>query len=213
MATKDTEKKPNNTGTELEILQKIEQAWKRNNPSSMKRNNAKSADWFRQYVTKAYNKTGTGTMFRDRSLWKSSMTVGKLYFYEYDAKHKDTLPYWDRYPLVFPFSAYKAKDGAEIVLALNMHYLPPALRLVAFRALLKLKSEARFRKSTRLKLEWDTIKAMSESKYFKHAVHAYRMDHVRSTFVEIPAQAWELAMFLPLQRFQKGGKAAAWSNI
>lgn len=200
----------NKTGTELEILQTIEKAWNNNNPAAQKRNTANSLNWFRNYVTKGYNKVGTGVMYRDRSLWKSKMTIGKLYFYEYDPKHKDTLPVYDRYPLVFPFSAYKAKDGMTIVLGLNMHYLPPALRMVAYKALLKLKTEQRFRKSTKLEMEWAALKSMAESKYFQHAVHAYRMDHVRSTFVEIPASAWELALFLPTARFQKGGKSLAW---
>ena len=47
------------------------------------------------------------------------VTPGEMYMFYYDAKHKDTLPYWDRFPLVFPFS--KVKDG---FLGLNLHYLP-----------------------------------------------------------------------------------------
>jgi hypothetical protein len=200
----------NKTGTDLEVLQKIEQAWKRNNPSAQKRNNEKSLNWFRNYVGKSFNKIGTGVMFRDRSLWGSAPQMGKLQFFEYDALHKEDLPVWDRYPLIFPFAAYTSKEGKAIFLGLNMHYLPPALRMVAFKALLKLRSEKRYRKNTRLEMEWSTLKAMSESKYFAHAVHAYRMDHVKSVFVEIPSVSWELALFLPLARFQKGGKAVAW---
>jgi hypothetical protein len=200
----------NTTGTELEILKRIERAWAKNNPTSQKRNTAKSLDWFRKYVGRSFNKVGTGTMFRDRDMWKTKMTLGKMYFFEYDAKHKDTLPLWDRYPLIFPFSTYKAKDGAIIVIGINLHYLPPALRMVAYRALLKMKTEKRFRKSTRLDMEWSALKEMSESKYFEHSVHAYRMDHVKSVFVEVPASAWELAAFLPTARFQKGTNAQAW---
>ena len=197
----------NGTGTELEILQKIERAWRNNNPATQKRNTADSLDWFRKYVGRSFNKIGTGAMFRDRKTWKQDMTLGKMYFFEYDAKHKDTLPVWDRYPLIFPFSAYKAKDGMTIVIGLNMHYLPPALRMVAFKALLKYKTEKRYRKSTKLNFEWQLIMALAESKYFKHAVHAYRMDHVKSVFVEIPAQGWELALFLPTARWV-GDKSA-----
>jgi hypothetical protein len=36
------------------------------------------------------------------------------------------------------------------------------------------------------------------------------MDQVRSKFVEIPAQSYELALFLPLARWQKGSKSEAW---
>jgi hypothetical protein len=200
MAT-DKQEYANQTGTELQILQRIEKAWKKNNPNSQKRNTANSLNWFRQYVGRAHNKVGTGVMFRDRKLWKEKMTIGKMYFYEYDPKYKDTLPIYDRYPLIFPFDSYKAKDGMTIVLGLNMHYLPPAARMAAFKALLKLRTEKRYRKNTKLQLDWQLLKAMSESEHFKKAVHAYRMDHVRSTFVEVPSQAWELALFLPTARF------------
>lgn len=191
----------NKTGTDLEVLQKIERAWKKNNPNELKRNTAKSLDWFRKYVGRSFNKIKNSAMVRDRDLWKAEMKVGKMYFFEYDAKHKDTLPIWDRYPLVFPFSSYRAKDNTLIVIGLNMHYLKPQLRMVAFTALLKMRNEKRYRKQTRLKIEWDMLKAMGESPLFKHCVHAYRMDHVRSVFVEIPAQSWELALFLPTARW------------
>jgi hypothetical protein len=200
----------NKTGTDLEILQKIEQAWKSNNEADQKRNTTKSLDWFRKYVGRSFNKIGTGTMFRDRSLWSTKLVPGKMFFFEYDPKWKEELPVYDRYPLVFPFSSYVAKDGMQIVLGLNMHYLPPALRMVAFKALLKLRTEKRYRKNTKLELEWSALKTMAESKYFAHAVHAYRMDHVKSVFVEIPAPGWELALFLPTARFMKGGKSLAW---
>lgn len=191
----------NDTGTDLEVLQKIEQAWKRNNPSAQGRNTAASYDWFRKYVGRSYNKLGTGSMFRDRKLWKSKFSLGKMYFFEYDALHKDTLPLWDRYPIVIFFDAYKSKAGNEIVLGLNFHYLPPVLRLAAFRALLRFRTEKRFRKSTKLDFSWSVIKVLAQSKYFEEAIHAYRLDHFKSVLVEIPAQSWELALFLPTQRW------------
>lgn len=210
MAKQQDEAYNNQTGTDLEILQRIEQAWKRNNPSAQKRNTARSLDWFSKYVRRAYNKVGTGVMFRDRSLWKSKFTIGKMYFFEYSAKHAETLEIWDRMPLIFPFGSYVAKDGMTIVTAINLHYLPPALRRVAFSSLLKLRTEKRYRKQTRLELEWAALKAMSNHKLFEHAVHAYRMDHIRSTLVEVPAQSWELALFLPTERWAKGSNKTAW---
>lgn len=201
----------NKTGTDLEILQNLEKSYYESEGDKAKRNIKKSMDWFRKRVTKNYKSVRTARMFRDRDMWKSGMTLGKMYFFEYDAKHKDTLPLWDRYPLVIPFSVYRSKaDNAEIVIGLNFHYLPPALRMVAFRALLKYKTNDRFNKATRLDFSWKVIMAIAQSKYFEHAVHSYRMDHVRSKFVEIPGQSWEMVLFLPLARWQKGSKAQAW---
>lgn len=201
----------NRTGTDLDLLKTLEKAYYESQGASAKRNIKKSMNWFRNRITKNYSNVRTARMFRDRSMWKSGMTLGKMYFYEYDALHKEDLPIWDRYPLIIPFNAYKSKEGKEIVLGINFHYLPPALRMLAFRALLKYKNKDRFIKSTKLDFSWKVIMALAQSKYFEHAVHAYRMDHVRSKFVEIPAQSWEMVLFLPLARFQKGGKTEAWS--
>lgn len=206
---KDAEPK-NTTGTDLEILKNLEKAFYRNNPTSMKRNIASSLEWFKAYVGRSYNKLGTGSMFRDRSLWAKKLTPGKMYFFEYDAKHKATLPIWDRYPMMFPISSYKAKDGMEIVIGLNMHYLSPSMRMIAFKALLKLRTESRYRKGTKLALEWELLKNLGEADMFKHSIHSYRMDHVKSVFVEVPSQSWEMALFLPLARFQKGSNSDAY---
>lgn len=200
----------NNTGTDLKILQRMEDAWKRAHGDSAKRFTNKSLEWFRKYVPKNV-KARNSQLLRDRSLWKSSMTIGKMYFFEYDAKHKATLPVWDRYPLIFPFDAGTTKQGNAYFLGINLHYLPPQLRMVAFRALLKLRNEKRYRKSTKLSaISWKALMALSNSKYFKHSVKMYLRDHVRSTFVEIPAQSWELVLFLPLARWQNASQATAW---
>ena len=200
----------NKTGTELEILKNIEQAFYRNNPNAKKRLTKKSLDWFRKYIPRSYNRVRKPQMVRDRDMWKDKIRPGGMYLFEYDAKHKDKLPIWDAFPLVFPISEYKAKDGMTIIVGLNMHYLSPQMRQIAFLALLKMKTNDRYNKQTRLKLEWDVLKAMSESKFFKHAIHAYRMDHVRSTFIEMPPQSWEMVLFLPLGRWQKGTSKEAY---
>lgn len=211
MAKKIEPKATLGTGTDLEILNQIEQAWVRSNPTTKKRNTEKSLDWFRKNVTKNFAKVRTSQMMRDQKMWKDKPVLGKMIMFEYaEPVHKDTLPIYDQFPMVFPFSFYRSKQGKLIMLGINLHYLKPELRLIAFQALLKLRNEKRFRPSTKLKMEWDVLKAMSESKYFEHAVHAYRMDVVSSVFIEIPAQSWELVLFAPLARWKKGTKEQAW---
>jgi|GEM_PF-970402 len=200
----------NTTGTDLKVLQDLEKSYFESQGPKSRRNIKKSMDWFRKRVTKNFSSVRTARMFRDQELFSDGLTLGRMAFFEYDAKHKDTLPLWDRYPLVIPFNAYRAKDGTEIVLGLNFHYLAPVLRMAAFRALLKFKTNDRFNKKTKLDFSWKVIMALSQHKYFEHAVHAYRMDHVRSKFVDIPAQSYELVLFLPLARWQKGSKSEAW---
>lgn len=204
----DTE---NNTQTELDILKSIEQAYFKNNASSQKRNTQKSLKWFSTYVPRAHNSVRTARMFRDKTLWQDRVIPGNMYFYQYDAKHKDTLPVWDMYPLVFFFDSYTSKEGKQILLGINMHYLKPSYRYAAMMNLLRLRNEKRYRANTKLQISWEVLKGMANSKYFEHAVKAYRVDHIRSKFIKIPATAWELTLFLPLARWQKGSKNKAWN--
>ena len=54
---------------------------------------------------------------------KDKSMIGRMYFYFYDPKTKDMLPYYDRFPLVIPIERYS--DG---FLGLNLHYISPRQR-------------------------------------------------------------------------------------
>jgi hypothetical protein len=46
-----------------------------------------------------------------------------MYCFFYEAKNKDdpdVLPYWDRFPLIFPIDI-----KGDRLLSMNLHYLPP----------------------------------------------------------------------------------------
>lgn len=212
MAKQDEQEIQNTTGTELDILKNIEKSFFDKNPKARKRNTLKSLKWFQQYIPKNYNRVRTARMFRDRDLWRKQMTIGKMYFFDYsDPVHKDSLPIYDAFPLIFPFSSYRSKEGKEIIVGINLHYLPPALRFVVMKGLIKYRNEKRYRNSTKLMIQWDLLKNLAESKYFEHAVHSYRTDHIKSVMIEIPSQSWELALYLPTERFKKGSKQQAWN--
>ena len=206
----------NNTGSELEILQNLEKSFYRANETAKKRNTAKSLAWFRQFVPKNFSRVRTARMFRDRDMWADRIIPGNMYFFNYDAKTKEQLPVWDRYPLIFPWDVWTGGDGKfgepgkQYMIAINCHYLPPRLRFEAMKALLKLRNEKRYRKSTKLKISWDVLQGLSQSNLFEHSVKIYRMDHVKSKFVKIPPRSWEMVVFLPLARWAKGSKREAW---
>jgi hypothetical protein len=50
-------------------------------------------------------------------------SIGKMYTFFYDPKHKETLPYYDLFPLIFVVG-----PAAGGFLGINLHYLPPVLR-------------------------------------------------------------------------------------
>lgn len=137
-------------------------------------------------------KNSTATLTREGQ-------IGQMMLFEYDPKHKDTLPYYDRFPLIFPINI--AKGG---FLGMNMHYLPPRLRAQLMDALYDTANNERYDEKTRLDISYRILSQSSKFRLFKPTVKRYLTKHVRSRFVRINASEWDIALFLPLQSFQKG---------
>lgn len=137
-------------------------------------------------------KNSTATLTREGQ-------IGQMMLFEYDPKHKDTLPYYDRFPLIFPINI--AKGG---FLGMNMHYLPPRLRAQLMDALYDTANNERYDEKTRLEISYRILSQSSKYRLFKPTVKRYLTKHVRSRFVRINASEWDIALFLPLQSFQKG---------
>lgn len=133
--------------------------------------------------------------------------IGRLYMYVYEPKHRQTLPYFDRFPVVFILKPYD--DG---FLGLNMHYLPPRLRLSLFNALMKLASDANLTEKTRLKLSYEVVSGISTYRYAQPCIKRYLTSHIRSRVAEIPADEWDIALFLPTENFAKTSMERVWSD-
>lgn len=132
---------------------------------------------------------------------------GHLYMFVYDPKTKDTLPYYDRFPLVFPFR--KTPDG---FIGLNMHYLPYPLRITLLDNLLTFASNQRFDETTRLKYSWALIDGMSKYAAAKPCVKQYLVGHVRTQFRQVESNNWATAMLLPVERFVGASKQEIWAD-
>ena len=132
---------------------------------------------------------------------------GHLYMFVYDPKTKAELPYYDRFPLVFPFR--KTPDG---FIGLNMHYLPYPLRINLLDNLLTYSSNQRFDETTRLKYSWALIDGMSKYAAAKPCVKQYLVGHVRTQFRQVESSNWATAMLLPVERFVGASKQEIWAD-
>ena len=61
-------------------------------------------EWLRAKVTNL--KPSRQALLADRQRLKNNAIIGRMYFYFYDPKTKDKLPYYDRFPLVLPIEQY-----------------------------------------------------------------------------------------------------------
>jgi hypothetical protein len=170
-----------------------------------------SRAWFRERAysvkyasTKQFQKNATAFQNIERL---SANSIGKLYFFSYDPKHKLTLKYYDIFPLVFPIEFYS--DG---FLGINLHYLPPFMRAKLMDALYQTLNNKKHDNTTKLMISYQILKAAGQFKLFQPCVHRYLFSHVKSAFQYIPPVAWDYTILLPLNRFQKKSAEFVWAT-
>jgi len=166
-----------------------------------------AGDWFREKVKQATSsakmKAVTPTQLLKRQE-EQNIIMGKMFFYKYDPKWAKKLPYWDMYPLVFPYE--KAKGGFY---GLNLHYIPPRDRAILMDQLKQYASNKKFDKTTELSLTYNLLKRYGRA---VPCVKRYLFDHVVSNTVTIDADEWEIAIFLPVERFQKQSSSVVYRD-
>ena len=166
-----------------------------------------AGDWFREKVKQATSSARMQAVTPGQLLRRQpedSIALGKMFFYKYDPKWAKKLPYWDMYPLVFPFE--KAPGGFY---GLNLHYIPPRDRAVLMDNLNQYASNNKYDQTTRLELSYRLLKRYGRA---VPCVKRYLGDRIVSQTVRIDADEWEIAIFLPVERFQKASKGEVWAD-
>jgi hypothetical protein len=151
-------------------------------------------EWLRSKV-KSLNPTPQSLM-RDRERLRDNSFIGRMYFYFYDPKHKDTLPYYDRFPLVIPIERYS--DG---FLGLNLHYIHPKQRIILLDKLSDTATNKRFDDKTKLRISYEYLAAASKAFEATPCIKRYLFSHIDSRFLEISAEEWDIAVMLPVESF------------
>ena len=170
----------------------------------------KSSNWFAEKASEFFNVRSIReeTLMRgDQNRKSNNVMPGDLYLYIYEAKHAKTLPYWDRFPLVFPF-----RTTPNGFYGLNLHYLPYALRAELLEKLLQYTNDSSMSENTRLRVKWQTLAAFSQFSPAKVCVKQYLFSQLRSPFKKIHPSDWITAMFLPMERFQSATAQEVWAD-
>ena len=156
-----------------------------------------SREWFMKKAMNMRSINREALMKEDPIKSRSKQIIGGMYMFTYDPKHKDTLPYYDVFPLVIVIKP--AKGG---FLGLNLHYLPPKLRMQFFANIMDIQG-SNVTDDTKFKLTYRMLQKSSNLRYFKPCVKHYLNSQVTSKFAEVPAPEWEIAIFLPTAQFRK----------
>lgn len=179
------------------------------NQYDLKQASLKSKSWFQQQTLLLTKQkiTPAKIIKSDASKLKTTVVPGSLYMFLYDAKHKETLEYWDRFPLVFPYE--QTPDG---FMGLNMHYLPYQPRIILLQRLMNFATNKQMNETTRIKYSWGLIKGVSKFKWAEPCLKHYLKEHLRSSLRKVEPIDWATAMLLPVEQFVGTTKQNVWRN-
>lgn len=161
-----------------------------------KKNSIEARHWLRDKAlsVKRVDQTVFVKSMSDKIVNK--VTVGKMVMFSYDAKTKEQLPFFDRFPLIFPIEKYN--DG---FLGLNFHYLPPKLRGVLMDWLFPLISNKKMTDTSKLRISYSILGGLSKHPLIAPCIKRYLYTHVRSRFISVDPSEWQIAIHLPLEKF------------
>lgn len=179
-----------------------------------KQNMRNSVQWFQSEI-KILNRAS----YQPKALMGETtrMTIypvpGRMYIYKYEAVTGEQLPYWDAFPIIFYIDKF-SKNGHNYWTGINLHYLPPPMRLKLLANLYDLANNDKFDATTRLKLTYDILMRLSKAKNLgaDFAYKLYRNDGLKSSYLEIPSSSWPMTALLPIEDFQKASKQKVWHD-
>jgi hypothetical protein len=162
----------------------------------------KSIEWLKGKVRNIRNPERiVADIVKEKQRGTGRFITGGLYFFCYDPKYANTLPYYDAFPLVLILDKYQ--DG---FMGLNLHYLPVKVRAAFLDALLDYASYNDQDEIKRMRVTYDILSASKRFKAFGPCLKKYLYNHTTSRILKVEPHEWETAIFLPVEQFQKATK-------
>ena len=153
-------------------------------------------NWLGEKLNTLKIPSNRSNVLNDAKRVTSKMFIGRMYFYHYDPKYKETLPVWDKFPLVIPMKTY---DNG--FLGLNLHYLDPYSRLVLLDRLHDFINNTKYDDTTKFNLSYDLLSKSRRYSLIEQCIKRYLFEHIRSSIIYIEPDQWESAIFLPTEKF------------
>jgi hypothetical protein len=156
---------------------------------------ASARSWLQSKISTLKIPTNRSSILGDNRRISAQAFIGKMYFFKYDPKFKETLPVWDKFPLVIPMDIYS--DG---FLALNLHYLDPYTRLMLLDRLHDFINNDKYDDTTVFRLSYQLLAKSRRYSMIEPCVKRYLSNHIMSPLIYIEPNSWETALFLPTEK-------------
>lgn len=206
-ADKETQKKLNKAVFGKENLPNLLERYKNMTLMQQSQQQKISLEWLKLKVKGLQQNATTIPGSIDKNS-DSKQIIGKMYFYLYDAKWKDKLPYWDKFPLTIILNS-----GSDRMLGLNLHYLNRGMRAALLSKFLS--TVIYDDKNDTFKFTLSYLQLVNfASKYvgYKPCLKQYLISNINSKMLEINMHEWAYAVYLPVEQFQKKRNSYVWED-
>ena len=106
--------------------------------------------------------------------------LGRMYMFQYDPKLKESLSFYDTFPLVIPLEYNRT--GFK---GFNLHYLRPSVRADVLDILKEYLTDNRMSDRTRINITWDRGQRRLSLNELKKCIKSYLTTNVRSRFLNL----------------------------
>ena len=148
-------------------------------------------------------------VFKRNAIQPTLLSHGRLWAFYYYPLGLSTLPNYDASPLILTLSI----PNKESFLGINLHLLPPVLRIYAYYSLFPLLNNRNFnQENTRFRLVYEQL--MKQERYVRllPCIREYKSIRIRSDIHQIHPKYWDAALFNPTSRFIKTNVVNVWAN-
>lgn len=181
------------------LFQKVEQeAFRR----GIQPRTQESRNWFRRKVQNM--RVNRYQLMREPEIervqpgrMRNRAMIGSMAMFFYDAKNRDTLPFWDAFPLVI--IAGPAPKGFY---GINLHYLPIPLRAKFLDRLMDYTTDKAFDEDTKFQARYRFLKKTPKLRYFEPCFKHYLTEQLDSKIAMVNAPEWEIATFMPTAQWR-----------
>jgi len=160
-------------------------------PTEFRKRSVEAIEWFGTRL--ASLKTTPQSISEDVNNYTlPPLQRGHMYMYFYDAKLKDQLPYWDKFPVVVPIEIYETG-----FLGINFHYIPPRRRAELLSGLFRYFDED----GDSIDMTYRLLRKISKLKWAKPCLKQYLYNYIDGYISEIEPEYWEAIVMLRISQF------------
>ena len=124
----------------------------------------KSSSWYRSAVASIADKVTARKLYNQGKI-NQRPSSGRLNLFFYDPKFKETLPYYDTFPLVLPLQSIRGG-----FMGINFHYLSPGVRFNLLNQLQRFASNNKFDSTTRLDVSYAKVGGFEDHNFASSCV-------------------------------------------